>query len=64
MEKVSEISFINTLEAQNRKIEVLERYQVYNHINPGKTLFVNLPRDEKLDCRNYWMSAKRGEMNS
>lgn len=26
--QVSEISFINTLEAQNRKIEVQERYQV------------------------------------
>ena len=27
-EQVSEISFINTLEAQNKKMEVLERYQV------------------------------------
>ena len=31
MPQVSEIAFINTLEAQNKKIQVLERHQVRNY---------------------------------
>ena len=30
--QVNEIAFINTLEAQNKKIEVLERHMVSEHI--------------------------------
>jgi len=53
--QVSEISFINTLEAQNRKIEVQERYQVKKFVfrHFSVSLGYLYYRDGRLVSRSY-----------
>ena len=71
--QVSEISFINTLEAQNRKIEVQERYQVRWPLWGVSFLGVPTPwrdswgvscRAAKLDSKSYWMNGRGRKMSS
>lgn len=55
--QVSEIAFINTLEAQNKKMEVMERYQVglimpyaYTRVYHGVKCMYLTSRVTRPDC--------------
>ena len=54
--KVNEIAFINTLEAQNKKMEVMSRHQVYYTNNHKNMMIAVLQRSTlrtNLEYRNF-----------